>query len=105
MAETNAPMTLRLLTPAGTSAEVPCDSVQLTLRDDAKGRGGGWIGILRDHAPAVMALGNGGIQASLDGECVFRASADGGFASVGDNVITVITDSAVIEGRESAEEE
>ena len=104
MEETTAPMTLRLLTPTGISAEVGCDSIRLTLRDDAEGRGGGAVGILRDHAPAVMALGKGAIRASLAGEVVFRAKADDGFASVRDNVITVITDSAVVESWKNGEE-
>lgn len=99
MADSNAPLTLRLLTPAGTSAEAACDSVQLTLRDDRNGRGGGLIGIRRNHAPAVLAIGKGVIRASLGGKTVFRAVAEDGFASVGDNVVTVITDSAVIEGQ------
>ncbi len=99
MADTNAPMTLRIVTPMGTSAEAACDSVKLTLRDDLSGHGGGLIGIKRNHAPAVMAIGKGVIQASLGRDTVLRAVAEGGFASVGDNIITIITDSAVIEGR------
>jgi len=100
----DAPLTLRLMTPTGTAAEVRCDSVQLTLRDDARGRGGGLTGILRGHAPAVMALGKGPARASLAGERVFSAAVDGGFASVRNDVITVITDSAAIDGAEPAEE-
>jgi len=97
-------LTLRLLTPTGIGAETTCDSVQLYLRDNAEGRGGGMVGILRNHAPAVMALGKGPVRASLGGETVFSAVAEGGFASVRDNVITVITDSAVIDGAEEAKE-
>lgn len=98
-------MTLRLLTPTGVSAETECDSVQLTLRDDAEGKQGGLVGIQRDHAPAVMALGQGPIRASLRQTQVFRATASGGFASVQDNVVTVITDSAVIDEDLSPTEE
>ncbi len=98
MEDRSAPMLLRLLTPAGTAAEVGCDSVQLTLRDNADGAGGGLVGIRRNHAPAVLALSEGPVRAFLRGETVLRATA-GGFASVRDNVITVISDSAEVEGR------
>ena len=97
MTEQTAPMTLRLLTPSGVSADVGCDSVQLTLREGIDGKGGGLIGIKRDHAPAVMALGEGAILARLEGTVVFRAAVADGFASVENNVVTVITDSASVE--------
>ena len=90
-------MTLRLLTPTGTSAEAACDSVLLTQRDGAEGHGGGLVGIRADHAPAVIALGEGAVTASLGQNTVFRAAVSGGFASVLDNVVTVITNSAVID--------
>ena len=96
MADT-AVMTLRLLTPAGTSAEAACDSVQLAIPDGTDGYGGGLVGILRDHEPAVMALAKGTVRASLGGKEVFRADVERGFASVRDNVVTIITDSAVVE--------
>lgn len=90
-------MTLRLLTPAGVSEETACDSARLPQRDGADGRGGGFVGVQRDHVPAVIALSAGEVRASLAGQVVFRARVEGGFASVRDNVITVITDSAVPE--------
>ncbi len=96
----SAPMKLRLLSPTGVAAEVPCDSAQLFLRDNAQGRGGGMMGIKRGHIPAVMALGQGPVRASLGGTVVFSARVDGGFASVRDNEIIVITDSAVVDGAE-----
>ena len=97
MADSASTMTLRLLTPTGTSAETACDSVLLTQRDSVDGRGGGLVGIREDHAPAVIALGDGSVSASLGSRTVFRAAVSGGFASVQDNVVTVITDSAVID--------
>jgi len=94
MAEkTSAPMTLSVLTPQGEDSKTLCDSVQLTLSDDAQGRGGGLIGIRRGHRRAVMALGSGVVRASLGGETVFLARTQGGFASVRDNVVAVIADS------------
>ena len=97
-------LTLRLLTPVGYSAETVCDSVRLTLKDNAEGRGGGSVGILYGHAPAVMALGNGPVTAKEDGEVVLSAVLESGFASVRDNVVTVISDSAVLDGSETEEE-
>jgi len=93
-------LTLRLLTPTGIASETKCDSVQLCLRDNAAGRGGGMAGILRGHESAVMALGKGPVRASLGGAVVFSARVDGGFASVRDNEIVIITDSAVVDGAE-----
>lgn len=97
MADSASTMTLRLLTPKGTSAETACDSVLLTQRDSVEGRGGGLVGIRADHAPAVIALGEGPVTASLGQRIVFRAAVSGGFASVLENVVTVITDSAVVD--------
>ena len=97
MTDNTAPMILRLLTPGGVAAEVACDSVQLPLREGADGRGGGLVGILRGHAPAVMALTAGEIHASLAGKTVFRARVKDGFASVEKDRLNVITDSAVAE--------
>ena len=103
MAENEAPMILKLTTPGGVSDEPACDSVRLTLREGADDRGGGSVGILRDHAPAVMALAPGEVTASLEGRQVFRVRIGGGFASVRDNVITVITDSAETDGADEDE--
>ena len=94
--EGSAPMTLRIVAPAGTAAEAACDSAVLTLREGTNGKGGGSVGIWKDHAPAVMALGRGPVRASLHGSPVLETMVDGGFASVRDNVITVITGSAEI---------
>ncbi len=96
MAEASS-LTLRLLTPNGTSAETGCDGVQLLIRDGADGQRGGLVGILRGHAPAVMALGEGPVLAYRAHVPVFRAIVSGGFASVAEDVVTVITDSVTIE--------
>ena len=97
MADSASTMTLRLLTPTGTTAETACDGVLLMQRDSAEGHGGGLVGIREDHAPAVIALGEGPVIASLGTRTVFRASVAGGFASVQENVVTVITDNAVVD--------
>ena len=97
MAGTAATMTLRLLTPSGLSEEIACDSVVLTQRDSVAGYGGGRVGIRTGHAPAVIALGEGPALASLGTATVFRALVSWGFASVVDDVVTVITDHAEVD--------
>ena len=97
MADGKPTMTLRLLTPAGLSEEIACDDVILTQRDSVTGRGGGFVGVRAGHAPAVIALGEGPVEASLGAKTVFRASISGGFASVKDDVVTVITDHADVD--------
>ena len=90
--EAAAPMTLKILTPDGIFAQAGCDSAILTMRDGVEGKGGGLIGVQKDHTPAVLALGEGIVRGSLGGKTVLTACVSGGFASVKDNVITVITD-------------
>ena len=88
----DGPMTLRVQTPNGAAAETACDSVVLLLRDGADGKGGGFLGVQRDHAPAALALADGPVRASLGGKDVLRLRVGGGFAAVRDNVVTVLTD-------------
>ena len=105
MAGTASTMTLRMLTPTGLSEEIACDSVVLMQRDGAAGHDGGLVGIHIGHAPAVIALGDGPVKASLGAKTVLRASVSGGFASVLDNVVTVITDSASVDADPASEED
>ena len=96
MSEEHA-LKLRILSPEGLQSEIVCDGVQLLLPDDADGRGGGSLGIRSGHAPAVMALDAGPVTATRGEETVLRAQVSGGFASVADNVVTVLSDSVSIE--------
>ena len=102
MAE-KATMTLRLLTPGGLAAEVGCDSVQLVIVDDAEGRGGGSVGILRGHVPAVMALADGPVTADLSHRPVFRGTVLRAFASVENDVVTVLAESVTVGEAEDEE--
>ncbi len=90
-------MTLRLLTPSGAAASAACDSVQLVMRPNAEGQKGGLVGIKRDHTAAVIALDSGPVLAALEGKPVLRASVSGGFASVRDNVVTVLSETVQVE--------
>lgn len=89
-----APLTLRLLTPAGLAAEEHGDSVTLLLPDGKNGKGGGLLGIRRGHTPAVMALAEGTVTVRLAGQVIVRIQVPGGFASVENDIITIITDRA-----------
>ena len=91
----SAPMELIILTPHGEAVDVSCDSVRLPICDDENGHGGGLVGFHRGHLPAVLALGDGDADAMLHGESVFHSMLHGGFASVRDDVIRVITDSEI----------
>ena len=103
--DSTAPLELIVLTPHGEAVDVHCDSVHLTVCDDETGHGGGQVGFHRGHLPAVLALGDivcstslkvaGNRFTLLHGEAVFHTVVHGGFASVRNDVIRVITDSAV----------
>jgi len=84
-------LTLQIVTPEGVNRTIPCDSVSLWMAPDSKGRGEGSIGIRKGHVDAVIALGNGKIEALEDGKPVFTARSEGGFATVRNDVVSVIT--------------
>ena len=84
-------LTLKIVTPEGTDRTFDCDSVSLWMAPDSKGKGEGSIGIRKDHVNAVIALGNGPVTAHLQGNTVFSAQSEGGFATVMDNVVTVVS--------------
>ncbi len=91
MAERNR-LTLRLLTPQGIAAEIACSRVRLELSDDAQGHGGGSVGILPGHLPALMALEAGRIIAARSGSETFTAQIGQGIARVEGDIVTVLTD-------------
>ncbi len=94
----NAKLTFRLVTPTGVAAEAECDLVSLVARDNERGEGGGSVGIMRGHAPALVALAKDSkITAKTDGKPAVTATVSGGFASVADDVVTVIAETAQIE--------
>ena len=84
-------LTLKIVTPEGVDHSIDCDSVSLWMAPDSKGKGEGSLGIRKDHVNAVIALGNGPVTAQLQGNTVFSAQSEGGFATVMNNVITVVS--------------
>lgn len=83
-------LTLKIITPEGVNRTLKCDSVVLWMAPDRKGRGEGSIGIRKDHADTVIALGNGPLEAFSDGKRVFSARTESGFATVLKNTVTVV---------------
>lgn len=85
------PLTLKIVTPEGVDRSIPCDSVILWMAADTRGRKEGSIGIQKGHVNCVIALGNGPVQARSGGAAAFSGETKGGFATVMDDTITVIT--------------
>ena len=94
MAENNTPnkqLKLKIVTPAGTALEVFCRSVRLNLPCSDDGNSGGMIGIRPGHLPAMISLGSGNVTA-FDGTAkIAEKHIGGGFATVADDVVTVLT--------------
>ncbi|MCR5808983.1 MAG: hypothetical protein K6G56_05420 [Clostridiales bacterium] len=91
-------LTLAVIVPGGEAARVSCDTVTLTAMDGANGQGGGSMGILPGHIPAVIALEPGSLVTALSGGRPAAAvRVGGGFASVSRDVVTVICEQAETE--------
>ncbi len=87
------PILLTVLTPDGVQDTVRCDSVRLTVPDSRSGRiPGGSVGIRRGHAPALMTLAPGKVEAFSGGAPVFSRSVCGGLALVDRNTVSVLAD-------------
>ena len=93
MADTKSGITLRVLTPNGVFAETECDAVTLTVADNENGKGGGSIGILRGHLPGIFALAPGEVRYRIGDKGTLCCTVKGGFASLRDDVLTILTDS------------
>ena len=85
---------LKIVTPTGEAATINCESVQLKTPDGVDGKNGGWIGIRRGHVDALLAICEGPVIALKDGKEISRILLGEGFASVKENVVTVLTQSA-----------
>ncbi len=85
-------LTLHIVTPVGAGGRIACDSIRLTLSDDESGRGGGSYGVRPGHTKALLALGEGKIEAYLAGETVLSGVGGEGFATIEKNSVTVVTE-------------
>lgn len=91
-------LTFTLFTPHRQFPPIECDSVKLCIADSVSGKFSGSYGIKKGHAKAVFALAPGRIAVSLDGNEVFSAEGQGGFATVENNDVRVVADGAVTDG-------
>ena len=89
------PLKIRVITPKGEAGSALCDSIRLLMSDDENGKNGGSIGIRHGHEDAVIALSSGPAVGLLNGETVFTADIEGGFATVKNDLVTIVTDSLV----------
>ena len=85
-------MHLIIATPKGSLSPVECDSVHLNISDDAKGKSGGNYGIRKGHVNALFSLEEGNVSALLNGETVFSGKTGKGFATVDNDVVTVVVE-------------
>ncbi|MBO4677436.1 MAG: hypothetical protein J5633_07820 [Oscillospiraceae bacterium] len=81
----------RLLTPEGEIFSCLCDAVNFTVKDNASGEGGGSLGVLPGHLPAVAALEEGGgVRCVAGGKTVFSCRVRGGFARIGREEVDIL---------------
>jgi F-type H+-transporting ATPase subunit epsilon len=83
-----AQLTCVVVTPEETAVEQTADFVALPLYD-------GEIGIAPGHSPLIGRLGYGELRVR-SGKEVTRYYIDGGFVQVADNVVSVLTERAVV---------
>lgn len=83
---------LRIVTPVKEYNYENCESVRLCVSDGENGKGGGSYGIRKGHAKALLCLSEGEIYASCNGEKILEAVTSSGFATVENNMVSVIVD-------------
>ncbi len=88
-------MQLIIATPKGSILPIECDSVHLNICDDIKGKNGGNYGIRKGHAKALFSLEKGNVIALLNGKTVYSATTTKGFATVDNNVVTVVVEEII----------
>lgn len=88
-------MQLIIATPKGSILPIECDSVHLNICDDIKGKNGGNYGIRKGHAKALFSLEKGDVTALLNGKTVYSATTTKGFATVDNNVVTVVVEEII----------
>ena len=75
-------MNFTLFTPHRQLLPVECDSVKLPVADSVSGKFSGSYGIRKGHAKAVFSLSEGRISVFFNGNEIFSAECNGGFATV-----------------------
>ncbi|HAG03819.1 MAG TPA: ATP synthase F1 subunit epsilon [Lachnospiraceae bacterium] len=80
-------LTLRIVTPSRVMYEGEVGMVLLRTKS-------GDVGILPEHQPMVTVLDYGVMKLYDDGNEIKRAAVLGGYAEVGDSIVSVLTDAA-----------
>lgn len=88
-------LTLKIISKDGSSSPVECDSIHLTVCDNTMGKGGGSMGIRQGHIKSLICLDKGPVTAYVGGKEVFSTVTDGGFATVENDAITVVTEKII----------
>ena len=83
---------LKIVSKNGSAFSIDCDSVHLTVADNGMGQGGGSMGIRGGHIKSLISLGGGPVSAYTDGKEIYSAVAEGGFATVEDDTVTLVTE-------------
>lgn len=85
-------LTLNIVTPKYTYGPFRCDSIHLSISDDAKGKGGGSCGIRKGHAKSLLSLEEGSMKAFHEGEIILIGKSGCGFATVDQDVVTAVVE-------------
>lgn len=88
-------MQLIIATPKGSLKPLECDSVHLNVTNDSKDKKGGSYGIRKGHVKALLSLEKGNVTALLKGETVYSATTTKGFATVDNDVVTVVVEEVI----------
>lgn len=76
---------LQVLTPEKALVDEMVESIVVPGQD-------GYVGVLADHAPLMLALGSGTLTVKRDSLNVTSMHVEGGFLEVLDNVATILAD-------------
>ena len=85
-------LAVKIVTPQGEQKSLVCDSLRLSVADNANERGGGSYGIRPGHVDMLLALEEGELSALLAGKLVLEGRCGNGFATVEKNVVTVVAE-------------
>lgn len=84
------PLTLIIITPDNKMPDIRCDSINLPVCDNKKGKNGGSYGIRKGHINCLIALGEGEITAKAQSCVVFTKPCKSGIAEVNRDTVTLI---------------
>ena len=84
-------LTFKIVSLNGGTEPIECDSVHLILCDSTEGKDGGSIGIRTGHIRSLLSVAGGKVSAYLDAKEIFSCQSDGGFATVEDDTVTLVT--------------